>query len=108
MCNIIFNIEVITIKILRGYVFRLYPNEEQKILINKTIGSTRFIYNYLLSDRISCYNETKKSKTMYDQNKMIPSLIEEYPFLKEVDSCALRNASFNLEDAYQNFLLVYG
>ena len=40
---------------------------------------------------------------MYDQNKMIPSLIEEYLFLKEVDSCALRNASFNLEDAYQNF-----
>ena len=99
---------MINIKILRGYVFRLYPTEEQKILINKTIGSSRFIYNYLLNDRITYYNETKKSKTMYDQNKMIPSLIEEYPFLKEVDSCALRNASFNLEDAYKNFFKKYG
>ncbi|MBD9098766.1 hypothetical protein EGP98_04080 [bacterium] len=26
-------------KVLKGYVFRLYPNVEQKILINKTIGS---------------------------------------------------------------------
>ena len=90
-------------KILRGYVFRLYPNKERETLINKTIGSPRFIYNYLLNDRINYYNETKKSKTMYDQNKMIPNLLERYQFLKEVDSCALRTASFNLEDAYKNF-----
>lgn len=90
-------------KILRGYVFRLYPNKEQETLINKTIGSSRFIYNYLLNDRINYYKETKKSKTMYDQNKMIPNLLEQYQFLKEVDSCALRTALFNLEDAYKNF-----
>ena len=90
-------------KILRGYVFRLYPNKEQETLINKTIGSSRFIYNYLLNDRINYYKETKKSKTMYDQNKMIPNLLERYQFLKEVDSCALRTASFNQEDAYKNF-----
>ena len=40
---------------------------------------------------------------IYDQNKMIPNLLEQYQFLKEVDSCALRTASFNLEDAYKNF-----
>ena len=40
---------------------------------------------------------------MYDQNKMIPNLLEQYQFLKEVDSCALRTASFNLEEAYKNF-----
>ena len=90
-------------KILRGYVFRLYSNKEQETLINKTIGSSRFIYNYLLNDRINYYKETKKSKIMYDQNKMIPNLLEQYQFLKEVDSCALRTASFNLEDAYKNF-----
>ena len=28
-------------KVLKGYLFRLYPNVEQKILINKTIGSAR-------------------------------------------------------------------
>ena len=32
-------------KVLKGYVFRLYQNVEQKTLINKTIGSARLIYN---------------------------------------------------------------
>ena len=90
-------------KVLKGYVFRLYPNVEQKILINKTIGSARFIYNIFLRNRIDAYNNTKKGKSAYDQNIMIPSLLVKYPFLKEVDSCSLRNASNDLECAYVHF-----
>ena len=90
-------------KVLKGYVFRLYPNVEQKILINKTIGSARLIYNIFLRDRIDTYNNTKKGKSAYDQNLMIPSLLVKYPFLKEVDSCSLRNASNDLECAYDHF-----
>ena len=90
-------------KVLKGYIFRLYPNVEQKILINKTIGSARLIYNIFLRDRIDTYNNTKKGKSAYDQNIMIPSLLVKYPFLKEVDSCSLRNASNDLECAYDHF-----
>ena len=90
-------------KVLKGYVFRLYPNVEQKILINKTIGSARLIYNIFLRDRIDAYNNTKNGKSAYDQNNMIPSLLVKYPFLKEVDSCSLRNASNDLESAYDHF-----
>ena len=39
-------------QILKGYVFRMYPNEKQEELINKTIGCSRFIYNYFLDDKI--------------------------------------------------------
>ena len=90
-------------KILKGYVFRLYPNVEQETLINKTIGSTRFIYNNFLRDRIDTYNNTKKGKSAYDQNIMIPELIIKYPFLSDVDGCSLRNASYDLENAYNHF-----
>lgn len=90
-------------KVLKGYVFRLYPNVEQKILINKTIGSARLVYNIFLRDRIDTYNNTEKGKSAYDQNIMIPSLLVKYPFLKEVDSCSLRNASNDLECAYDHF-----
>ena len=90
-------------KVLKGYVFRLYPNVEQKALINKTIGSARLIYNIFLRDRIDTYNNTKKGKSAYDQNLMIPSLLVKYSFLKEVDSCSLRNASNDLESAYDHF-----
>ena len=90
-------------KTLKGYIFRLYPNVEQKTLINRTIGSARPIYNIFLRDRIDTYNNTKKGKSAYDQNIMIPSLLVKYTFLKEVDSGFLRNASNDLECAYDHF-----
>ena len=91
------------VQILKGYVFRMYPTEKQEELINKTIGCSRFIYNHFLDDKIKEYKETGKSKSAYDQIKLIPSLSKEKPWLKEVDSCALRNSLFNLEDAYKRF-----
>ena len=35
--------------------------------------------------------------------KKLKGLENGYPFLKEVDSCCLRNSVFNLEDSYKNF-----
>ena len=43
----------------RAYKFRLYPNEEQKIIFAKTFGCVRFIYNKMLEDKIKYYQETK-------------------------------------------------
>ena len=71
-------------QILKGYVFRMYPTKEQEELINKTIGCSRFIYNHFLDDKIKEYKIAGKSKTVYEQIKLIPSLSKEYPFLKEV------------------------
>ena len=90
-------------QILKGYVFRMYPDEKQEELINKTIGCSRFIYNHFLDDKIKEYKIVGKSKSAYDQIKLIPSLSKEYSFLKEVDSCALRNSLFNLDNAFTNF-----
>ena len=87
----------------KGYVFRMYPTKDQEILINKTIGCSRIIYNHFLADKIEEYKETGKSKSAYDQMKTIPELAKEKPWLKEVDSCALRNSVKNLDNAYQNF-----
>ena len=81
----------------RAYHFRLYPTLEQQRLIHKTFGCVRFVYNYFLSCQ---KNGIKKS---YDLCKELKSLSNQYVFLKEVDSCALRCAIFNLEDAYKNF-----
>ncbi len=33
----------------KAYKFRLYLNKEQEIIVNKTFGCTRFIYNYLFN-----------------------------------------------------------
>ena len=60
-------------KILKGYVFRMYPTEKQEKLINRTIGCSRFIYNYFLDDKIKEYKIAGKSKSAYEQIKLIPS-----------------------------------
>ena len=38
-------------KITRAYQFRLYPTHEQEILIHKTFGCTRFLYNQMLDEK---------------------------------------------------------
>ncbi len=82
----------------KTYKFRLYPNEEQKTLIHKTFGCYRFIYNYFLNKCKT--NGCQKSFEMINELK---TLYIENPWLKEIDSCSLRCAIFNLEDAYNNY-----
>ena len=82
----------------KTYRFRLYPNDKQKVLIHKIFGCYRFIYNYFLDKcKINGYQKA------FDMIKCLPELYQEYEWLKEVDSCSLRCAIFNLEDAYKNF-----
>lgn len=39
---------------------RLYPNEEQKILLDKTFGNVRFVYNYYLNSKNNFYESNIK------------------------------------------------
>jgi putative transposase len=82
----------------KAYKFRIYPNTEQTILLAKTYGCVRFIYNHMLADRIEHYNHTgKRLANTPAQYKA------EYEWLREVDSLALANAQMNLQKAYNNF-----
>ena len=53
------------------YQFRLYPNNEGKMLINQIISCSIFIYNHFLEERIDEYTKTGISKTCYEQIKEI-------------------------------------
>ena len=87
----------------KAYVFRMYPDEKQKNLISKSFGTSRFIYNHFLEEKQNEYKKTGKSKSAFEECKEIPYLIKEYPFLKEIDSCLIRNSIFNLDDSYKRF-----
>ena len=82
----------------KAYKFRLYPNEEQKIMFAKTFGCVRFIYNKMLEDKIKYYQETK------DKLNNTPAQYKsEFESLKAVDSLALAHAQMNLPSASNNF-----
>ena len=87
----------------RAYKFRVYPNTNQKEIINKTFGCTRFIYNYYLNKKQELYKNEKKSISTYECIKDIPTLYNERPYLKEIDSCSLRCALFDLDSSYNKF-----
>ena len=81
----------------KAYKFRLYPNDEQKILINKTFGSTRYTYNYYLDKMIN--NGYKKPYANIQH--YVDNLKYEATFLQEIDSIVIRQSLFNLDNAYQ-------
>ncbi len=83
---------------MKAFKYRIYPNKDQQEYFAKTFGSTRFIYNRMLNDKIEYYKLTEQTlKNTPAQYK------SEFPWLKEVDSLALANAQLNLERAYRNF-----
>ena len=82
----------------KAYKFRIYPNNEQQLLFEKTFGCVRFIYNRMLADKIEFYKETKQKL-----NNTPAQYKKEFEWLKEVDSLALANAQMNLQTAYNNF-----
>jgi len=91
-------------KMNKAYKFRIYPNKEQKVLMAKTFGCVRFIYNKMLGDKIEHYNRTKDSGEAGEMLKVTPARYKaDFEFLKEVDSLALANAQMNLDKAYSEF-----
>ena len=92
-------------KIHKAYKFRLYPNKEQSILINKTIGCSRYIYNHFLNQWNEVYKETGKGLSYGKCSAQLPSLKkqEETEWLKEVDSIALQTSLRNLSDSFDRF-----
>ena len=75
--------------------FRIKPDDEQKILIWKTFGCCRFVWNHLLDERIG-YEKMNKGKLL---NTTPAHLKKDNPFLSEVDSMALINTQLNLNQA---------
>ena len=77
---------------LTAVKYRIYPNQHQAILINKTIGCARLVYNLMLHDFYN--NNLIKTPAKYKN---------EYPFLKEVDSLALANSQMDLKQAFRHY-----
>lgn len=87
----------------KAYKFRIYPTKEQEILIAKTIGCSRFVFNHFLAKWNEMYKETGKGVSYGVCSSELPNLKKELPWLKEVDSIAIQSSLKNLADAYSRF-----
>ena len=89
----------------KAYKFRIYPDDEQKILFARTFGCVRMVYNHWLDRKIRQYEENKTNVTYNVCAKEMAELkkTEEYAFLKEVDSVSLQQSLRHLDTAFKNF-----
>jgi len=88
----------------KSYKFRLYPNRQQEILIQKTFGCVRFVYNQCLAYKIDKYQNEKINLSQFDLNSYNNHVLKnKFEWLREVDKWALSNAIFNLDSAYRSF-----
>ncbi|MDA5560362.1 IS200/IS605 family element RNA-guided endonuclease TnpB [Exiguobacterium sp. MMG028] len=87
----------------RGYRFRIYPTKKQELLIIKTNGCSRFVYNHFLSKWDATFEATGKGLSYDACSKELPILKQEFSWLTEVDSTAVQNSVKHLADAYMKF-----
>ena len=95
------------IKVVRS---KMYPNQDTKVLLNKTMGCCRFVYNALLAQINEDYDLWKENPNLpkpkinsYDLNKAVVNLKKEYEWLNEVSSVALQQSAMQLATAFNNF-----
>lgn len=87
----------------KAYKFRIYPSKEQEILIAKTIGCSRFVFNHFLAKWNDTYKATGKGLTYNSCSSQLTQLKKELVWLKEVDSIAIQSSLKNLADSYNRF-----
>ena len=109
--SLVYTMVIINIKmaiVFKTFKYRLYPNKEQKVFLEKHFGGCRFVYNYFLALRSEKYKTEKKNVSGFECERMLPSLKKEFSWLKEINSQSLQQAVLNLERAFQGFFKKLG
>lgn len=90
---------------IKGYKYKILPSEEQKQLLNKFFGCTRYIYNWGLNLKTQTYKENGKSISYNDLAKQLTILKQqdETSFLCECTNESLQQSLRNLENAFTGF-----
>lgn len=84
----------------KAYKLRLYPNKTQEVLLNKTFGSVRLVWNTLLAKNLKGYEEQGKS---WKQDFNTTVLKTDFDFLKEVSAASLQQKSRDLSETYKQW-----
>jgi putative transposase len=94
---------IIFAKVLKAFKYRIMPTRAQAELINKHIGSCRFVYNLALETKQRSYAGNRVSLSCFDLAKQLPGLKEECAWLKEINSQSLQQSIINMDTAFTKF-----
>jgi putative transposase len=75
---------------LKAYKYRIYPTKKQEVLLSKTFGCCRFVWNKLVENFNNNDGSIVNEKTLKDQ--------EEFEFLKEVSATTLQQKRMDFDE----------
>ena len=87
----------------KSFEIRIYPNKEQQIQINKTFGSVRYVYNFMLNLKQKLYKNFNISLNYYDTCKILTEFKRHKLWLYEVDNKSLQQCLKDLDTGYKRF-----
>ena len=87
----------------KGFEVRIYPTKEQQILINKTFGCVRYIYNRMLKLKQKAYSIFELKLNYVKISSILTKLKQRKAWLYEVDCVALQQCLRDLDAAYVKF-----
>ena len=79
---------------LKAYKFRLYPNKEQEVLLNKTFGCVRYAWNQNVANFLS-YNKETNSNPEF---KTSTELRNEIEWMQEVSAAAIQQKELDFKE----------
>jgi len=80
---------------LKAYKFRIYPDKEQEVLLAKTFGCCRFVWNKLVDNFNNNSKEFINEKTLKDT--------PEFEFLNEVSAAAIQGKRLVFDEFKKQF-----
>ena len=87
----------------KTFKYRLRPTKAQETLMEQTLEECRWLYNHLLEQRKTAYEEREEPLSLYGQQETFPKLKAERPGLSSVHSQVLQNVAVRLDLAFKAF-----
>jgi putative transposase len=94
-----------TERLLKGYKFRIYPTEEQKLFFDNTFGACRYVWNFMLDVKKNAYLELGVGLNYCDTSKGLTEIKEfdDCEFLRKTNSQSIQQELRRLDLAYSGF-----
>ncbi|MDP3286209.1 MAG: RNA-guided endonuclease TnpB family protein [Desulfobacterales bacterium] len=89
--------------ILKGFKYRIYPNAEERKVLDQHFGCVRYVYNYFLDLRSRTYAEESINLDGFSCKCKLVELKKEKSWLKDINSQSLQQSVLDLEKSYRRF-----
>ena len=87
----------------KSFQYRLFPTKRQARSMQATLEECRWLYNHLLEQRKTAYEDRQEALRLYDQQATFTALKAARPSLATVHSQVLQNVAVRLDLAFKAF-----